>query len=64
MMAWPAGPRRFRRNQLFPELEHRPDINRGEERLAAEAILASFRGEAVPPAISERAMQTLSRIAL
>lgn len=49
--------------QLFPRLETTPDINRGEQRLAAEVALAEFRGEAIPGTAIMRAMQTLGVLA-
>ena len=55
---------RIRPRQLFPRLEATPDINRGEERLVAEVMLAQILGEAPPNHIVLRAIDTLRAMAL
>jgi hypothetical protein len=52
-----------RATQLFPRLETTPDLNRGEERLAAEVALAELRYEAIPGFALERAVRTLTVMA-
>lgn len=52
-----------RKQQLFPRLEATPDINRGEQRLAAEVALAEFAGTAIPGKTIDRAMHTLTIMA-
>lgn len=53
----------IRRAQLFPRLAETPDINRGEQRLAAEATLATLAGRDVPLNICLRASVTLEVMA-
>ena len=44
------------------DLPPEPPLVNGETRLAAEAALASFRGEIVPNAVKQRMMATLERL--
>lgn len=47
----------------FPRIELVPDIRRGEERLAAEVILAEHKGQKVPIFAALKAMEVLKAMA-
>lgn len=54
---------RARYPHLFPRLEQTPDVNRGQQRFAAEVALAELAGRAVPSFAHERAVEALTIIA-
>jgi hypothetical protein len=54
---------RTRRDQLYPDLAKQPDISRGEQRLAAEVVLALMDGEPVPAGVAVRADEILRALA-
>lgn len=60
---WPVLRGRIRARQLFPRLEETPDINRGEQRLAAEVALAVMVGRGPSPAVVERGFCILETLA-
>lgn len=49
--------------RVFPQLVVAPDLNRGEQRLAAEVALARLRGDWTPPETFHRAVATLKAMA-
>lgn len=54
---------RDRNPALFPDFERAPDLSRGDQRLAAEVVLAELAGTDVPSFVHERAVTILATIA-
>jgi hypothetical protein len=59
---WPLNPK-YRSAQIFAALEATPDINRGEQRLAAEVALAQLRDQEVSGPAFSRAFHILETLA-
>lgn len=53
----------FNAQRVYPQLEAYPDINRGEQRIAAEVALAERRGCHVPTGAHEMALRILNVLA-